>query len=156
MKADEWWLDITNNRNPDLKVGDPDKPYMLRWYIVPRNPIANVYLHHFLRDDDDRALHDHPWDSQSVLLSGKLREHMPEGSRIITPGMVINRKAEDCHRLEVLERGFTLFTTGPRVRDWGFHCPQGWVHWEDFVSPENVGEVGRGCGEYQPKDTNND
>jgi len=37
--------------------------------------------------------------------------------------------------------------TGPRVREWGFHCPNGWRHWKDFVSQENKGEQGVGCGE---------
>lgn len=27
------WL----NRNPDLVIGDPSRPYMLRWYLIPRN-----------------------------------------------------------------------------------------------------------------------
>jgi hypothetical protein len=33
------------------------------------------------------------------------------------------------------------------VRDWGFHCPQGWVPWRKFVAADNPGAVGRGCGE---------
>jgi hypothetical protein len=52
-------------RDPDFIIGNP--PYMLRWWLLPRNPTFNVYYHRILRDDDDRALHDHPWPSFSRL-----------------------------------------------------------------------------------------
>jgi hypothetical protein len=42
----------------------------------------------------------------------------------------------------------TLFITGPKVREWGFHCPQGFVHWRDFVHPDDPGGIGPGCGEH--------
>lgn len=54
-------------RAPDVVIGEADSPYLLRWHPIPRNPIFNVYLHQFLRDDDDRALHDHPWVNVSLL-----------------------------------------------------------------------------------------
>src|ERR1700684_1178987 len=62
---------------PHFVIGDPKNPYMLRWYILPRNPLFNVYLHKFLRnDDDDRALHDHPWPSLSLLVKGWVVEEI--------------------------------------------------------------------------------
>ncbi len=147
-----WWQTIADIRPHDLAVGDPAAPYMLRWHLVPRNAHANVYLHKFLRDDEDRALHDHPWASRSWLLSGALREidaDHPEG-QLLTAGAYRERSAVYAHRLEVVEPGFSLFITGPRVREWGFHCPQGFVPWHAFVNPDNPGEVGPGCGEVGP------
>jgi hypothetical protein len=44
---------------------------------------------------------------------------------------------------------WTLFITGRRVRDWGFHCPKGWVPWQEFTDPTDSGRVGKGCGEYE-------
>jgi len=55
-------------RPPDFVIGPPDDPYMRRWWLLPRNRVLNVYLHHVRHDDDDRALHDHPWASLSILL----------------------------------------------------------------------------------------
>lgn len=144
-----WWNQIAESREPDLLIGDPKSPYLRRWYMVPRNENANVYLHEFLRDDDDRALHDHPWESFSTLLEGSLLEidaDNPEGKTIM-PGDIRNRSANYAHRLIVLKRGFSLFCTGPKIREWGFHCPQGFVPWTEFVNMDNPGEVGRGCGE---------
>ncbi|WP_287865143.1 hypothetical protein [Achromobacter sp.] len=47
-------------RPPDFVIGDAADPYLRRGWIISRNPVFNLYLHQFLRSDDDRALHDHP------------------------------------------------------------------------------------------------
>jgi hypothetical protein len=143
-------------RKPDFIVGNPESPYLLRWYLMPRNRWLNVYLHKFLRDDDDRALHDHPWPSVSVVLSGGYYEITtgPDNTlerRWYGPRSVRFRTARCAHRIELARRDGqpvacrTLFLTGPRVREWGFHCPQGWVHWRDFVDVTNTGNIGKGC-----------
>lgn len=64
------WLRRILSGQPHQVIGDADNPYLLRWYVIPRNPLFNVYLHKFLRDDDDRALHDHPWWFISLILRG--------------------------------------------------------------------------------------
>lgn len=128
---------------PDYTIGEPTNPYMRRWFIVPRNPFANIYLHEILRSDDDRALHDHPWANQSVVIAGRYFEHLPDGSRLERlPGATVAREAEALHRLEIApgERAVSLFITGPKVREWGFACPNGWRHWQDFTGGVN-GEV---------------
>lgn len=134
---------------PHFIVGSPTDPYLLRWYILPRNPLLNIYLHQFLRDDDDRALHDHPWASLSILLAGTYREITPGGSRQVWPGAVIFRRATHAHRIELPggKPAWTLFLTGPSVRTWGFHCPRGWISWREFVKADSPGEPGPGCGE---------
>lgn len=132
--------------SPHVNIG-PD--YMHRWHIIPRNRFFNIYLHHMLKDDDDRALHCHPWHSMSILLAGRLREVLT-GGRVRYPRRFIPlfRAATTAHRLEVPPRGaWTLFITGPRIREWGFHCPHGWVHWRDFVDNRDTGRIGKGCGE---------
>jgi hypothetical protein len=141
------WALAKMQRSPDFVIGDPDAPYMRRWWIVPRNIGCNVYLHEILRSDDDRALHDHPWDNSSMLLLGRYVEHTPEGSFLREQGWCGNRTATDAHRLEVLdgERAISLFLTGPKVREWGFHCEKGWVHWRDFTAGDDGELVGRGC-----------
>lgn len=134
-------------RPPDMNIG-PD--YLHRWWVIPRNRYLNIYLHKILKDDDDRALHDHPWWSVSFLLKGKLLEVLPY-NRFRRPKLMMPlfRSARMAHRLVVI-RGpvWTLLITGPRIRDWGFHCPKGWVPWQQFVDQRDKGKVGRGCGEH--------
>ena len=58
--------------------GGPKREYLWRWHVIPRNRWFNIYLHKFAHGDDDRALHDHPWRSWSLLLDGRYREHTSE------------------------------------------------------------------------------
>ena len=52
-----WMLrNIAHKRPPNFVIGDPADPYLRRWYVIPRNPLFNIYLHQILRSDDDRAL----------------------------------------------------------------------------------------------------
>ena len=43
-------------RPADFVIGPPERPYLLRWWIIQRNRFFNIYLHKFLRSDDDLAL----------------------------------------------------------------------------------------------------
>lgn len=141
-----WARDVMASREPDFVIGDN---YLRRWWLVPRNDGCNVYLHEINKSDDDRALHDHPWANTSMLLFGSYIEHTPDGSFTRVAGDVVTREAEAAHRLEVNpgDAAISLFITGPKVRDWGFHCPNGWVLWSDFVDDRDKGQVGKGCGE---------
>lgn len=144
-------------------IKNPFKPkrigvgYLLRWHLIPRNPWFNVYLHKFIGDDDDRALHDHPWWSFSIRLRGTMKEHFQpstfffagffpdEPSYIRTPPRFCFRPPHFAHRLELVEQKpcWTLFITGPRLHEWGFHCPKGWKHWRTMAKP--TGETIGGC-----------
>ena len=169
-------IDRVSARAPDFVIGGADRPYLLRWYLTPwrgwwrdvpdhqrtrwqrlvlwcARKLPNAYLHCFLRSDDDRALHDHPWlFNASVLLQGRYTEHTIAAGGIqvcreLRAGAVRFRFGGAPHRVE-LQAGvcWTLVLTGPVVREWGFHCPErGWVHWRDFTAADDAGAVGRGC-----------
>ena len=137
---------------PHQIIGSPDNPYLLRWYVIPRNKRLNLYVHKFLRDDDDRALHDHPWWFVSVILRGGYIEHTEsaEGRMVLLCRTSIFdvrspwwrrsvgfRRATHRHMV-ALPHGlnsegradstvprvpaWTLIITGPNVRTWGFWC----------------------------------
>ena len=134
-------------RPPEFVIG---ADYLRRWWVIPRNPFSNIYLHEIVRSDDDRAFHDHPWDNRSVLIFGSYIEHTPEGDFVRRAGDVIDRPATALHWLEVArgQSAISLFITGPKLREWGFACPQGWVHWMDFTDADDSSQAGRGCGEH--------
>lgn len=139
-----WARSLMAGRHPDVIIGDD---YLRRWWVVPRNEGANVYLHDIRRSDDDRALHDHPWNWTTRVLSGRYFEHTPDGVFERKAGDIVSRKATDLHRIEIRpgENAITLFVTGPKVREWGFACPQGWRHWKEFTSPNDSSKTGKGC-----------
>jgi hypothetical protein len=136
-------------RPPDFIIGGAARPYLLRWWLIPRNRFMNVYLHNMLRDDDPRALHDHPWVNVSIVLKGGYFEHRQDKPTLWRgPGSVVFRRAVAAHRLTLGPGGapsWSLFITGPTVRQWGFLCPQGWKHWKDFCDPDDSGSIGPGC-----------
>lgn len=155
---------IPNTREPDFIIGNPRDPYLRRWWVIPRNRFFNIYLHHFRRSDDDRALHDHPYlFNCSLLLDGMYREWVrwedrPKGAEVATStdsaicgidryeGAYAWRWGAAPHRIELPNGGcWTLFITGPRVREWGFLCPNGWIPWHVFTKSDRPGEIGKGC-----------
>lgn len=130
-------------RKPDLVIAPNGTPYLYRWHLLPRNDLANAYLHLQVADDPERPLHDHPYDNQSVILAGGYEEVFDRtptrgwGDRLakvrqVRAGATVHRKAEEAHRLRLLPGepyAITLFTTGPRRREWGFWLEGGWVPW---------------------------
>lgn len=122
---------------PHRIIGDN---YLHRWHCIPRNKFFNIYLHKFMASDDDRALHCHPWHSVSILLRGSLHEvyRLPGDRHIKTWRRIrrfvpVFRRAQHAHRMVLptdpeSRPAWTLFITGPKIREWGYHCPKGWQH----------------------------
>ena len=148
-------LEVCRNRwcnggpEPDLTISPAGTPYLYRWNVVRsmkevRTP--NVYFHVQVAHDPERPLHDHPWDNQSVILSGGYGEVMcAEGGRPTQrntasfrrkKGDVIWRKADWSHRL-FLPAGvpytMTLFSTGPKSRNWGFWYDERWIPYQEVT-----------------------
>lgn len=143
-------------RLPDVVIGPAEQPYLRRWHVIPRNRFFNIYLHHFLASDDDRALHDHPWINLSILLKGHYWEHLAAGP-IMSPWEVQRNQGEwifrhsgkISHRIELEDNKpvWTLFITGPRYRIWGFHCPDGWKPYYEFLGRYDGADKEKGCDE---------
>jgi len=117
-------------------------------YVLFRCAAFGVYLHHFMRSDYDRALHDHPWPFVALILKGG---YIEEHDQTITglkrayprqPGEVLLRPAEWRHRI-VLPDGRTswsLVIVGRRQRRWGFFLPDGWCWWRKHNPKLNICE----------------
>lgn len=141
------WIRRLLSGQPHQAIGSPDNPYLLRWYVIPRNPLINVYVHKFCRSDDDRALHDHPWWFVSLMLRGMYVE-VTEECRTVRSAPepwrwfwgdrpLAFRRATWRHRVELVDSWagpsmpntygppmpcWTLIITGRRSRTWGFWC----------------------------------
>ncbi|HWT27944.1 MAG TPA: hypothetical protein VN084_00420, partial [Methylophilaceae bacterium] len=106
-------------------------------------------LHWFVSHDDDGALHDHPWDFSTTVLAGGYIETTPARkpgrlgpgtfkATTVTAGATLQHEAADLHAIAgLLGETWTLVTTGPRIREWGFHPPgQAWADWRTFLAPK--------------------
>ena len=149
-----WFVHRISRRPPDFVIG---KDYCLRWWVIPRNRFFNIYLHKFLHDDEDLALHDHPWVNCSIpLINGYIEVRNP---LLLTrtekrPGSISFRLPTTPHRVVLFRDlygdpvpAWSLFITGPVWREWGFVCPQGWVSYKQFTDPSDYGKTGKGCDE---------
>lgn len=164
------WLKHLLAREPHQIIGRPDDPYLLRWYVIPRNRFINVYLHKFMRSDVD-TLHDHPWWFVSLILRGgyvevsetRFTRKMAALCRtsvfdVRSPfwrRCIAYRPATYRHQVKLpIENGveqpcWTLIITGRNTRTWGFWCPArdrvGHRVGERFVPWKEFGDAG--CGE---------
>jgi hypothetical protein len=94
--------------------------YLHRWFIYQGTRIG-IYIHKFVRSDEDRALHDHPWNFLVIPLWRGYIEHNEQwddgdGTRHGPAIKYINktrvlpilgtryRKAEYRHRVELLNK----------------------------------------------------
>jgi hypothetical protein len=119
---------------------EPDREkYLERFYILSTSWLG-IYLHRFWASDDD-GLHDHPWNSVSILLSGCYYEEEPERQNVPYGPTVIKlrkplhpilkvRSKHAAHRITVDEKqpgAWSLFIRfGLKRRKWGFYRDRGW------------------------------
>ena len=88
-----------------------------------------------------------------MLLRGCYLEHTIDAGGInrrtfrIAGDVVLRRSGRMAHRIELVDGPcWTVFITGPRYREWGFHCPeQGWIQWQRFTADKDPGATGKGC-----------
>jgi len=140
----EWFKRLVSG-HPHIRIHPGE--YIDRWHLIPRNNRFNVYLHKYYGGDVGRAPHDHPWWNKTIVLRGGFIEHtfehmdsgeFHEHTSYKWSFNVISRKATDIHRivLSPLMKGrtWTLFITGPKIRQWGFWEDNGatFVPWEDY------------------------
>lgn len=148
---------MSNVRQPDPNklfqfyrsdIGD----YMHRWIF--QHPWGTVRVHHILRSDNDRHPHDHPWNFVSLILSGSYKERLfteytSERNHsmllIFSPGMINRKKATDMHVLTLDKPVWTFVISGPRLRTWGFHTPDGFIPWREYEAylERSTGDAGR-------------
>ena len=95
-----------------------------------------VFLHKFLSSDPEEEVHDHPWTSVSIILSGSYLEYRWLGGELVakTRKWINFVKGETFHRVVLpkiptdmadhKEREcWTLFIHGRRFKGWGFLKP---------------------------------
>lgn len=162
------WFKTLISGQPHQRIQNYNlEPYLDRWYIIPRNRKINVYLHHFLHSDDDRAIHDHPWWFISIILKGSYTEQIEDedgDEAYISRHSIFNRlgggvafrPALHRHRV-ILDNStpgspilkdkpcWTLIITGPNSRTWGFWCSTNQKKTDRFIPWNEFGPGG--CGE---------
>ena len=110
-------------------LGKSECPYMYRWALILFG--FSIRIHHWIRSDDKRFFHDHPFSFITFVLNGGYTDVSPNGRQELKFGSIYFRKAEHKHYVEVNEGGAwtLLFCNRPR-RNWGF-----WIKSNQFFRP---------------------
>ena len=128
--------------------------YMLRLKFMPTwlaDKIGfNIFLHLFLHSDLD-VPHDHPWDSYSIILWGRLREKRQfvayHTEHLLDNRQVFEVKTKQLPRWKILFReakyrhavlldskfAITLFIPQKTQRPWYFYPDGNAIYWRTFL-----------------------
>ena len=95
----------------------------------------NVYLHQILLSDE-RVYHDHRYASLSFVLKGQMIESIHrDRNRLVKPWRTYYRNSTMLHFLTLFGEKpvWTLFVTGPELKEWGFMVDRGWISNEEYL-----------------------
>ncbi len=165
------WLIARAQRTPYLHImsADGQTMYMGRWWLF--NPYSrethkpalwwcpwSFRIHHIMRHDEDRDLHDHPWNARTIILRGwYVEQRMLDSEDPVLSGLnvpsgahateYIDRRAGDTarlnhgeyHRIDQISPGgvYTLFITSKWRGDWGFLVNGVKVPWRTYTGTDN-------------------
>lgn len=107
------------------QLGRSECPYAERWVL--NLYFFSIRLHHFIRSDDARAFHDHPWWFITMVLRGGYTDRSPDGDDHLGVRSIRYRPALHKHTIVVDSGGvWTVLITGPQTRRWGFWVNNKW------------------------------
>lgn len=151
------WLIDQAMKTPYYPIVKDGETYMERfWLFNPYESIDgqqmgsrikwfpwNIRIHWIRLPDQDRHLHDHPWNARTFILKGGYVEQRIADSIL---GRVIRRKTGDTaslkfgeyHRITSIDVGgvWTLFVSGPYRGTWGFLVGGVKVQWRTYLGLE--------------------
>lgn len=166
------WLIARAQRTPYFHITGPDGSlYMGRWWLFnPYSPkqdgegrrwrwLPSVRIHHIMRPDSDRHLHDHPWNARTIVLRGWYEEErirdavtVDEFLDRLRAGYDMDAKQARCdflrqrgytgrllfgqyHRIRAVSEGgvWTMFWTWRKQGTWGFDVDGVKVPWREYL-----------------------
>lgn len=150
------WLIRRALRTPYTHIAatDGQGDYMRRFWLFNPYPSdssgaknwfpISIRIHHIRRPDQDRDLHDHPWNARTFILRGGYTEIRPieftargGGTAILerNAGETAALKFGEYHRITRVSPGgvWTLFVTGRYRGTWGFNVEGVKVPWREYL-----------------------
>ena len=140
-----------------IMSSDGQECYMGRWWLFNPYPasgaskrrgfgwLPSIRIHHIMREDMDRHLHDHPWNARTIVLRGDYTEalpvinaygqHVAQHTRTRQAGDTGRLLFGQYHRItRVSQSGvWTLFITWKYRGVWGFMVDGHKVSWRTYL-----------------------
>jgi hypothetical protein len=100
-------------------LGEKECPYAYRWVL--NLGFFSIRMHRWIRSDDKRYFHDHPWWFWTLVLRGGYTDVTPSGEDVLTRGSIRFRPSHHQHYVRIPKEGaLTILLCGPQSRNWGF------------------------------------
>lgn len=80
-------------------LGRRECPYAYRWTL--NLWLFSIRVHRWLRSDDKRYFHDHPWSFITLVLRGSYTDVSESGRDVLRAGSIRFRRAEHRHYVDV-------------------------------------------------------
>jgi hypothetical protein len=118
------------------------KLHFRRWQLL-KTRWFSIYIHGIYEADQDKHLHNHPWDYKSIVLKGSYIEETQTGLNNLKPGTYTSRNGKDYHKIKKLLTNsvYTLFIVTPVKREWGYLVDNYWMHHEVYREKKNKGLI---------------
>ena len=130
-----WYREILGRSNNEI--------YLMRFWINEPKPGTkgshssrnSLLLHHFLKPDDDKHLHNHPWAGRSTILSGGYVEDSLDGLKTLKPFDSNMITADTYHCVKSIQPNtWSLVHTGDKEGEWGFLVDGEHIHYLDYLN----------------------
>lgn len=97
----------------------------------------SINIHRIYKADEDKHLHNHPWNFTSILLAGGYYERTPDKLRLKLSGAINRYDRNKYHKIDTIYVGpvTTLCFMGPRTKeadDWGYLVDGEFVHHKEY------------------------
>ncbi len=123
-------------------IGKDGTVYMRRWWIFNRYDrkwhipfLPSIRLHHICVPDQDRHLHDHPWNARTIIIKGYYIEVREDGVFVRDRWCTGKLKFGQYHRIASVSNGgvWTIFITFKYRGTWGFKVDGKKVPWKTYL-----------------------
>lgn len=99
-------------------LGLDECPYARRWVLNLK--VCSFRVHHWMKSDDPRYLHDHPWWFLTFVVRGGYYDHSTRKVDRVGRFRVRFRPAHHSHYVDPDPDTWTVLVTGPERHKWGF------------------------------------
>lgn len=152
-KKIKWWLIERSMKTPYTPIMSADgmQVYMGRWWLFNPYPAPGDYkrkgwrdwmpsirIHHIMQPDQDRHLHDHPWNARTIILDGWYLENRKND---IWPYLRENGDTAkllfgEYHKITAVSPSgvYTMFITWKYRGTWGFDVDGVKVPWREYIA----------------------
>ena len=153
LKPISGWLIGRAKKTPYSPIVKDGMVYMERfWLFNPYKSIDGQQMEsklwwfpwsmriHWIRlPDQDRDMHDHPWNARTIILRGGYIEQRLDGERSRVFGDTATLRFGEYHRIKTIFPGgaWTLFISGPYQGTWGFLVDVVKVKWRTYLGLED-------------------